>query len=73
MGESAELIVTGPDGARTRHSLGVKATIGRHPGCEVVLTDPQASRWHCILERVSEGIPGIPGNSGTQYLINNFA
>src|SRR5437879_3699956 len=51
----AELIVTGPDGHVSRYKAGDKAVIGRHPECEVILTDPMSSRRHCILERGSDG------------------
>ena len=51
----AELIVTGPDGAVTRYKLGERAIVGRHPECEVVLTDPMSSRRHCKVERTAAG------------------
>ena len=51
----AELIVTHPDGQIARHKLGDKTVIGRHPECEVVLTDPMSSRRHCRIERDPDG------------------
>jgi len=51
----SELIVTSPDGHIARYKLGEKAFIGRHPECEVILTDPMSSRRHCRIERDPDG------------------
>src|SRR5689334_6388905 len=51
----AELIVTSPDGHIARYKLGERAVIGRHPECEVILTDPMSSRRHCKVERDPDG------------------
>src|SRR5258707_9240348 len=51
----AELIVTSPDGHVNRYGLGDSAVIGRHPECQVVLTDPMSSRRHCKFERAPDG------------------
>ncbi|MCW8133863.1 MAG: FHA domain-containing protein, partial [Planctomycetota bacterium] len=60
----SELVVTAPDGTVARYNLGNITTIGRHPDCEVVLTDPMSSRRHCKIERI-----------GAQYFVedNNSA
>jgi adenylate cyclase len=51
-----ELIITNPSGARTRYRLGRKTVIGRQPECDIVLSDPQASRLHCAIEQPISGI-----------------
>lgn len=51
----AELIVTSSDAHIARYKLGEKAIVGRHPECEVILTDPMSSRRHCRIEREPDG------------------
>lgn len=51
----AELIVTSPDGHTSHYPLAEAAVIGRHPECQVVLTDPMSSRRHCRVERAPDG------------------
>lgn len=55
MAAPAEVIVTGPDGQTQRYTLAERAMVGRHPECEIVLTDPMSSRRHCKLERTPAG------------------
>ena len=64
----AELIVTGPDGVVNKIRLGDKAVIGRHPECEIVLTDPMSSRRHCKVDRTPAGnwvVEDIKSANGT--------
>ncbi|HYG77005.1 MAG TPA: adenylate/guanylate cyclase domain-containing protein [Planctomycetota bacterium] len=64
----AELIVTGPDGAVAKIRLPERAVIGRHPECEIVLTDPMSSRRHCKVERTPQGnyvVEDIKSANGT--------
>jgi adenylate cyclase len=49
----AELVVTTADGSVLRYRLGRQAIVGRHPDCEVVVTDPMASRRHCKIEQAA--------------------
>jgi adenylate cyclase len=56
MAAPAEIIVTGPDGQTQRFTLNQSAMVGRHPECEIVLTDPMSSRRHCKLERTPAGV-----------------
>src|SRR5512137_65322 len=51
----AEIIVTTADGSSVKVPLTGKALVGRNPECEVVLADPMASRWHCMIERTPAG------------------
>ncbi len=51
----AELIVTSPDGHTSHYPLVEAAVVGRHPECQVVLTDPMSSRRHCRVERAPDG------------------
>src|SRR5262245_7419638 len=55
MAAPAELIVTGPDGVVARYKLTDRTIVGRHPECEIVLTDPMSSRRHCRVERSPAG------------------
>ena len=55
MAAPAEIVVTGPDGVANKIRLVDKAIIGRHPECEIVLTDPMSSRRHCKIDRTPAG------------------
>lgn len=46
----AELVVTSPDGSVVRYRMGPVMFLGRHPECQVVLSDPMSSRKHCKIE-----------------------
>ncbi len=51
------LDVLEPGGSTRRVPLrSLPAVIGRDPGCEVVLSDPEASRRHARLHRTAEGV-----------------
>ena len=52
----AELVVTTPEGAVFRYRLGRQALLGRHPDCEILLSDPMASRRHCRIEQAADGV-----------------
>jgi adenylate cyclase len=67
----AELIVTGPDGHVSRYPLGESAVIGRHPECQVVLTDPMSSRRHCKLERSPDGKIYVQDNASANGTLLN--
>jgi len=67
---TAELIITAHDGESRRVALGEKAMIGRHPECEVVLTDPQSSRRHCKIERAGETFCAEDNASANGTLLN---
>lgn len=65
---TADLVVTGPDGAPTKIRLADRTLIGRHPECEVILTDPMSSRRHCKVERTPAGtftVEDIKSANGT--------
>ena len=68
---AAELVITTPDGATMRHSLREKAMIGRHPECEVVLTDPMSSRRHCKIERAESGLIYVEDNGSANGTLHN--
>ena len=42
-------ITAGPDAGRSWRSEGERCTIGVHSSCDLVLTDPTVSRFHCEL------------------------
>ena len=67
----AELIVTGPDNVVTRYRLMDRAMIGRHPECEIVVTDPMVGRRHCKVERVPGGFVVEDNKSANGTLLNN--
>jgi adenylate cyclase len=67
----AELSVTGPDGITTKYKLGEKTIIGRHPDCEVILTDPMSSRRHCKIERGGTLFFVEDNGSANGTLLNN--
>jgi len=65
----AEIIVTNPKGATSRHALKHLLTIGRQPDCDVVLgDDPLISRVHCKIETIAPSVFSIideKSNNGT--------
>ena len=71
MAAPTELIVTGPDGVVSRYRLAEKAVIGRHPDCEVVLTDPMSSRRHCKIERAPDGVFFVEDNGSANGTLFN--
>src|SRR5205085_10827251 len=66
----AEIIVTGPDGVPAKYKLGEKAVVGRHPECEIILTDPMSSRRHCKVERTPSGFSVEDNGSANGTLLN---
>jgi len=67
-----EIIVTGPDGAVTRYKIADRAFVGRHPECEIVLTDPMSSRRHCKFEQTPAGTYIVEDQkSANGSLLNN--
>src|SRR5258707_1078248 len=66
----SELIVTAPNGQISRYKLGEKAVIGRHPECEIILSDPMSSRRHCTIERGPDGAFSVsdPGSANGTLL-----
>ncbi|HEY3319635.1 MAG TPA: adenylate/guanylate cyclase domain-containing protein [Planctomycetota bacterium] len=56
MAGSAELIVTHPNGTTMSFALKERSIIGRHPECNVILSDPMSSRRHCKIERTPAGM-----------------
>ena len=68
-----ELIVTSPDGTVERHPLGEQATIGRHPDCEVAVTDPMASRRHCRIMQIAGGQYAVVDNGSANGTLLNGA
>lgn len=67
----ADLVVTTPDGASMKHHLGDRAMIGRHPECEIILTDPMASRRHCKVERTPAGTFTVEDNKSANGTLLN--
>jgi len=67
---SAELIVTGPDGVPAKYKLGDKTVVGRHPECEIILTDPMSSRRHCKVEKTPSGYIVEDNGSANGTLLN---
>lgn len=52
-----DLEIVGPDGRASRTSVrSLPAVIGREPGCDVVLSDPEASRRHARVSRGTDGL-----------------
>ncbi|MBI3832602.1 MAG: FHA domain-containing protein [Planctomycetes bacterium] len=66
----AELVVSAPDGTVARYNLGNMMSIGRHPECEVVLTDPMSSRRHCKIEKVGAQFFVEDNNSANGTILN---
>jgi adenylate cyclase len=53
---SAELVITGPEGAKVIPlATGSTWKIGRSPGCAVVLTHESVSRQHAMVQRTEAG------------------
>jgi len=52
----AELVVSTPEGQVLRYRLGPVTVIGRHPECDIVVTDPMSSRRHCKVEMAAPGV-----------------
>ncbi len=68
----SEIIVTSPDGHISHYPLADAAVIGRHPECQIVLTDPMSSRRHCRVERLPDGkIFVIDNGSANGTLLNS--
>ncbi|HLX63722.1 MAG TPA: adenylate/guanylate cyclase domain-containing protein [Planctomycetota bacterium] len=67
----AELIVTSPDGHVNRYPLGDACVIGRHPECQVVLTDPMSSRRHCRIDRTPDGKISVQDNGSANGTLLN--
>ena len=68
-----ELVVTLPDGSITRYRMDRVAVIGRHPECEIVLTDPMSSRKHCRVERSESGYFIEDNGSANGTILNGEA
>lgn len=50
------LVVTGPDGGQRRVPLGTEGVrVGRTPGNDLVLADPEVSRAHCVIALAGDG------------------
>ena len=71
MSAPAEIIVTGPDGVVARFPVKDRTVIGRHPECEIVLTDPMSSRRHCVIERSPQGLFSTEDNKSANGTILN--
>lgn len=69
----AELIVTSPDGHTSHYPMGDTAVIGRHPECQIVLTDPMSSRRHCRVERAPDGKFFVVDNGSANGTLLNSA
>lgn len=48
------LMIAGPQ-AGAEYDLDAQTLIGRHSGCDLVLSAGAISRWHCRIVRDSEG------------------
>ena len=70
MAAPAEIIVTGPDGTVARFPVKERTIIGRHPECEIVLTDPMSSRRHLIVERTDSGFTVEDNKSANGSILN---
>ena len=67
----AELIVTTPDGNSSRYRIGQFAMLGRHPECDIVLTDPMSSRRHCKIEMAPGGQYYVEDNGSANGTVLN--
>ncbi|MCZ7647079.1 MAG: FHA domain-containing protein [Planctomycetota bacterium] len=68
----AELIVNTPEGTVLRYRLGRQTVLGRHPDCDIVLTDPMSSRRHCKIEQGPNGHFFVEdNNSANGTALNN--
>ena len=67
----AELIVKSGDGLTSRHPLGsAPISIGRHPECDIVVNDPQASRRHARVQATPQGYVFEDLSSANGSLLN---
>lgn len=66
------IIETGPRRG-TRYALGPKdkVTIGRDPSCDLEVSDPMASRVHCVVRRVEGGWEVADQESLNGLFVNN--
>ena len=48
------IVLDGPEAGR-RYSLGARSRLGRNPGLEIVVRDPQASRQHALIQCAEDG------------------
>jgi hypothetical protein len=62
-------VVHGPDAGQS-YALGVQARIGRNPDNEVRLGDPQASRYHALIQRQQDTYVVIDQGSGNGTYVN---
>ncbi|MBE7463485.1 MAG: FHA domain-containing protein [Planctomycetes bacterium] len=68
----AELIVNTPEGTVQRYRLGPVTILGRHPDCDIVLTDPMSSRRHAKIELGPNGQYFVEDNhSANGTALNN--
>ncbi|MBI3072144.1 MAG: sigma 54-dependent Fis family transcriptional regulator [Deltaproteobacteria bacterium] len=49
-------VVAGPDAGRRAQVALERLTIGTHPSCNLILTDPTVSRFHCDVRFAAEGV-----------------
>ncbi|MFZ5482437.1 MAG: ATP-binding cassette domain-containing protein [Myxococcota bacterium] len=49
---------------------GQRLRVGRSPGCDVVLHDPQVAPWHCTLQRVEDTWRVVDADSGRPTVVN---
>jgi general secretion pathway protein E len=67
--ERPHLTVKTPDGQQRKVMVGDEPlTIGRHPQNLLVITDGQASRFHCVIEQTSKGwvVKDLDSRNGTK-------
>jgi len=66
-----QLVVTAQDGSVATYTLGPLTVIGRHPDCEVVLSDPMSSRRHCKIEKIGANFFVEDNNSANGTIFNS--
>ena len=62
-------VVQGADAGQS-YALGVQARLGRNPDSEVRLNDPQASRYHALIQRQQNAYLIIDQGSGNGTYVN---
>lgn len=62
-------VAQGPD-AGASYALGVQARVGRSSENEIQISDPQASRYHALIQRQQDGYVVIDQGSGNGTYVN---